>query len=658
MTLEELRTLLGRWDDDAWIALASKGLLRRARKDLATLEPTAREEGDRVAVDLGGHVVRFGAEGPATASCTCASAAVCHHVVAAGLWLAAGPQEDDGPAPDPHDELMSLDAAALRAYAGLAAYRWAFQVVADLDEEAVAVERAAQVRIAIPSPRVTFRYAGGGLAALLPDVRLTQVEKYRVAAVLAYQRAFGRAPDPPPGRARSGTPADSERAELRRRLRSAVTGLLLDTARVGASHLSAAFHERYETVAVWAQGAEYHRLARLLRGLADQVELLLERNARADEHALLDGCATALALTTALERSAGAGAEPPRLVGRARTTYDQAPTLELIGLGGMPWRSGTGYHGLTCLFWWPAEQRFLSWTDARPVGVPGFEPRHRWSQDGPWEGLASPSETPGRSVRLRNARMTPAGRISGTESTLAAVGAASAELLAGLPVITSWSDLAASGSAARSLIDEPDPLADWTLLAPRSWGPPAYDAARQTLVVPLRDDEDAVLLLELRWSALAAPAVRRLESLASSELPPGARLVARLARRRGVRVGEPLSLVLDDGRVEALHFGADDGADSAASDAGDGREGEEDGALEPDLPAPLRDLRAWTLRQLERGTGSVQPSSLLEQLDARHRLLRDVGLSVFPAVGADGRDPAEALLRSHYLACQVAALVG
>jgi hypothetical protein len=655
--LEELRAMIGRWDDDAWVALANRGLLRRARKDLETSTPelvTSDEDG--VEVRVGDHRVRFGPEGPATAHCSCPAATVCQHVVAAGLWLAAASPAVDPLAPpaDLHAELMGLDAAALRAHAGLAGLRWATQLVLDLDADVVRVESAQRVVIALPSPRVTFRYAGGGLAGLVADVRLAQLEKHQVAAVLAYQLVHGRAPSPVAQRASAGRRVtDHTTTDSRRRLRGAVERLLEDTARLGAAHLSAGVHQRYETLAVWAQGAEYHRLALLLRRLADQVELLLERNARADEHALVDGCAVALALVVALDAAAQRGPEPARLVGRSRTSYDLVPSLDLVGLGGLAWRSGSGYHGLTCLFWWAEEERFLSWTDARPVDLLGFDPRDRWRQAGPWTGLASPAASAGAGVRLLQARLSPAGRLSGVESTHAILTPSPQPALLDLPAVEAWVDLERRARAGRGLLDEPDPLRDWVVLAPAEFGPATWDAGRQAVVRWVRDAAGDGLPLELRWSSATAHAVQRVEGLTAGELPPGTRVVARVFSRDGGLRAEPLSLLRGDQHLDALHFdeGAaaapPRGAPPATSAAGD------DGPPAV-LPAPLADLRAWTLGQLERGTGAAASALLVETLDRRHRDLRGAGFSIFPAV-VPGTDPATALLRSHFVAQQVAA---
>ena len=130
MSAATVAAVLARWDDDAWVALANRGLLRRARKDLETLEVRLLgENDDAVEVGVGDRVVRMGGAGPAEAVCSCPSVVVCQHVVTAGLWLAATAEASVSGGSHSEDtehaagagtstaglqaDLMGLDAAAL-----------------------------------------------------------------------------------------------------------------------------------------------------------------------------------------------------------------------------------------------------------------------------------------------------------------------------------------------------------------------------------------------------------------------------------------------------------------------------------------------------------------------------------------------------------------
>ncbi|TXI51612.1 MAG: hypothetical protein E6Q50_00545 [Lysobacter sp.] len=743
--LDDLRAQLARYDDDALTALGNRGLLRRAYKDLETqtAEIDAAADAEAVAVRVSGHVVRFDARGPAQAQCGCPAAGVCQHILAAAIALqrsaASGtesvadtstadvdatrrdaaavatsdPNLDPNldPSPNPsvdadaavdahgawlaplHAALLAFDAAALRKHAGKAGYRWAWQYVQDLDpERGVAIGGDKHVRMAFAHPRIGFRYMGGGLDALIADAQPAQIEKYRVAAVLAYRRAYGatiEAPEPT-GRARAAAldlgmdhalPEGGEavREEARARLRERTKRLLLECVELGLSHLSPAIEQRFSTLAVWAQGAEYYRLALALRRLADHVEWLNARAGGADEHRLCDEIAFVYGLIAALDTAAARGAAPAHLLGRARNRYDAAARLELLGLGAHPWRSASGYVGLTMLFWSPSEQAFYSCTDARPEQQRGFDPIARYRAPGPWAGLGAPQQATGRRIVLDGAQLSAQGRLSGSDATVATVQALApdASFLAQLLVCAQWSDAAqARAERKRSLLAEPQPMRDWMVLRPARFGEPRFDAARQTLVWPLFDEAGERLDLELPYSAYTEHAIGRIETAANAGVPPGTCVVARM-RDDGDAVAEPLSLIAPDAAtarsperspVDALYFDPAPAAQSGLAGALEGawkrlrRVGARTDApvapatMASEIPAPLRELRHALLAQAERGIGPTVGAALTRTLEARLRRLRDAGFHGFPPTLAADAPLPEHLLRLHYLQLQYARL--
>ncbi len=90
-TSSALLAALAAFDDGALETLASKGLLRRARRDVedGKVVVEARAE-DSATVRADGEAVAIGPAGPAAASCTCPAAGVCRHRLAAVLALRAG----------------------------------------------------------------------------------------------------------------------------------------------------------------------------------------------------------------------------------------------------------------------------------------------------------------------------------------------------------------------------------------------------------------------------------------------------------------------------------------------------------------------------------------------------------------------------------------
>lgn len=689
--LDQLGALLARFDDDSYVALANRGLVRRARKDLEQQKVDILEQGAaQVVVGFGAQRIRFDHRGPAHAQCDCPASGICQHILAAAMGLQQALQASASPAGQAEEAaadplaplqaaLLAMSSAELARHAGKAGYRWAWQYVQDLGpEHALEVSGSQHLVLALQRPRLTLRYMGGGLDALIADAELAQIEKYRVAAVLAFQRAHGRELTPPEPTARQRTQAldlgmdhaqaesrDTSLDESRARLRASLRKILAESVQLGLAHLSQGIQERYSTLAVWAQGAEYPRLALLTRRIADHVELLLERAGGADESRLLDEISIAHALVCALEVAAARGAAPKHLVGRARSRYEASASLELFGLGAQAWRSPAGYVGLTMIFWSPAEQAFLSCTDARPQTQRGFNPVARYKAAGPWTGLGAPAQTTGSRVMLQGAQINDAGRLSASDGATATVMTLDvATLVQQLKPWESWAALlSARGEQRASLLAEPDPMKDWVALRPAKFGEARFDDVRQTLVWPLTDGKGHTLAAEVPFDEYSRHAIGRVERLGPSELVPGTLVIARLrASAQGGMVAEPLSLVRADAKghgVDALHFddAPQQGMASALLDRLRRLVPSRDVPMREAgylwvAPDALRELRHDLQRQAERGMAPAYAEKALAELMQHADRLADAGLTTFRAALDRSGGPGERLLRANYLCLQ------
>lgn len=670
----ELAARLARYDEEALAALASRGLLRRAAKDLERAAPEV--EGDStVALDLvfSGHRIRFDAGGPAAARCSCPASGTCQHILAAMLWLqrqtpaAASAEGADAPEVATldalHEQLLGWDTELLVRHAGRAGYRWALQLVADLDlERDLQIGGDRHLVIGFRQPRISFRYMGGAIDDMVADRAPPQAAKYRVAAVLAYRSAQGRPIDPlDAGTAPRRLSAQAEATDAsRRRLRAGTRTLLLECVQLGLSHLSPAMRDRCATLAVWAQGTACHRLAGMLRRIADHVGLLLERSGMADEHRLLEEITLAYALVSALESGAQRGGAPAHLLGRARSRYDDAASLELFGLGALPWRSAAGYTGLTMLFWSPADGDFLACTDARPGFLRGFNPMLRYRAAGPWPGLGSPAHATGRRLRLQSPSISGDGRLSTSGRTHALVeeDRDTEALYRSLQPWDDWDALRRSREGtSRSLLSPLGQAPGWVALRPARTGAASFDAVAQVLRWPLFDGAGRKLEAVVPYSEFHQTVIHRLERDGGSCLEGGALLVARLLDRGAALAVEPLSIVRgaprDAAAVDALYF---DGAPSMPP-AGAGPAGAIS-AAGPPAPAQRRvtildEVHAWLLAQAERGVAGHRAGPATVELQALTARARDAGFACFPADAGDTRI-AEHLLRAQYLCMQYA----
>ncbi|HKS54612.1 MAG TPA: SWIM zinc finger family protein [Steroidobacteraceae bacterium] len=656
--LTDLRRQLARLDDEGLTALASAGLLRRARKDLETQQPEVVSADDSVKVRLAQHEVTLDARGPTHARCTCPSKTTCQHVLAACLFLKSLPDEAGAPeaavdAPDQlvlHNALLAITLTSLVRFAGKPAIREALAAVESDEPAQLSFDRALVIRLARPG--IEFRYVGGGPESLITDFRGRSGKKLAAQAILSVQRAHGMQHTLPGEAQVAGEDHPEEVQELRTAVLRKVARLLRECVDVGLAHISDTLLERLAALATVAEGARLHRLSLTLNRLADQVDLILERHARADPAAFLAELASTFALTQALRDPASW--QRVELVGEARSSYEEQATLDLYCAGAYSWQTGSGYWGLTVLLWSAALRRWFTHSDSRPLGTLGFSPGEAYRTGGPWRGCASPAAIMGQRVVLDKASANRAGRLSGSTSTAAEVMATTVPDFAGA-TFTSW---AALREHARTTIEgiglaESNPAAEFVVLCPRRFFAHGFAGTSQTLVWPIEDENGEQLQLRLEYSDISAAAVERLDAL---EPESGMRVIAQLNWSSGTLTARPLTLLRTAGERVVDNIFLD-----AAPALGAGRVllGKLRAAL-ASLPsgggtqAPvhpmhgtgrmLNELNALLLSIAERGATSH--TGLAETFATTVRKLHDSGLTLIdPASSLD----AAAVLRARYL---------
>ncbi|GAB4196284.1 MAG: hypothetical protein OHK0022_13680 [Roseiflexaceae bacterium] len=524
------RTVYQALDDETLAALSSKGLVRRAQKDLERAAPVLREQhASAVVLDFAaeGCLVTLPASGPQAARCTCPADGICRHILAGALFLReraeAENQEPEAESQEPRTKnqepetasqehetpnsklktqnsklttaLLALDEVALIGWAGRAIYR---QALDDLmgDPEFEVEETPQRIVMRFPQQNITVRWVeGAGPSGSICTCRRPEACRHRVAAALLYQARHGQ---PMPSLEQAALAATAGAPRSRAEVLETLAETLAELVVAGFVRLAEANEERLRTLAISAHGVDLPRLERELRALADQVGWYVRRDVRASAGALLVAAATTAALARALGQAGPAA--PAALVGEHRSRYYEAGTLELAGLGAQQWHTRSGYAGLTVFFWDVAARRWATWSDSRPDFHDGvrFDPAQRYHQAGIWEGTAPPEQLCRRLLLVSQARRNREGRLSSAGSTRMLLLGDSDPATLDLSGISfdSWADLARHAAAAHSFglaeVRQTDRL---VLIRPVGWGAPHYDQLRQALVRPVYDNPGRALAL-------------------------------------------------------------------------------------------------------------------------------------------------------------------
>lgn len=571
--LTRLRAVLRTLDDEALAALANKGLLRRARKDLESQRPTLLSVDASVArVKLSDAMVEV-PESPARSRCDCPASGVCRHVLAALVFLRDDPEverlaadsvggeapsdSDDGDAPSaapqasapsPDEILGKATDEDLRRWAGRATFKKALAWLAGNPD--VEIESQGALVVRFPTRNITCRWIpADGLLGLVCSCQAETACEHVVATVLAFQTRLGvrsRTIEAPALEESSGAP------RTRGEVLASVLALVGELTSLGLSRLSMAVERRLTTLAVSAHGVDLPRLERSLATLARATSLVVRRDAQSSTADVLLQSARVVALATALRDR-----PLPHLVGQHRAKYQSVGQLTFVGVGAEWWRSKGGQHGVTVYFWNEASRGWATWSDSRPVAAPGFDPVRRFHGEGPWLGCESPREASGSVVRLTGAYMSDGGRLSARAGTLAYMLGATptGRWRDTIPAAVSrWSDLVPR--IRRQFgggLTLPPENGELVALLPTAWGPSEYDATRQQWRRLVVDEAGRVLPLWLPFTPEHAASIDYLERrqfVGTCGVFGALRIVG------GQVVVQPISLLTDE-RIVSLNLDDD-----------------------------------------------------------------------------------------------------
>jgi len=528
---------------EALEALANKGLLRRAQKDHERGEAgafTMSEAG--LTGTVSGQRVTLTEAGPAQATCTCPAPGVCQHILAACLGLMRPAGEAPTTAASAPAEWISLTHEDLITAFGLPAMRAAFELSQTYE---ATIEAAATLRVRFPALNTEIiALPGVGLSGIIvKGASEKRHPQLAAAALLVVRRGAGLSWEPPALKSETAGSAPLHRDEILH----AASGSLEEMVAAGLARLSPAIVDRLDALAVSAQTAELPRLRLLLRHLATQASDWLLRRPQADLGLLFSDMATAYALALA--------SQTPHLAGVSRENYHEVGSLDLVGVTAWPWRTASGYEGLTLLLWDRANTSWATWTEARPRAFQAdFSAVARFTQPGPWEGAASPAQLSTSRFRLLQARRNRWGRLSASAKTKALVqGPANVSDITA-EAHQDWSKLgAALGLASTIGLRERDPRSTYQIIAPASWERHPFDPVQQALTWRLWDAGGRAVLLRLAFDELSRPAIQLLEKLPDDQLKD-ARLLGRCALTHGRVEIQPVALMTGE-KILSLFLG-------------------------------------------------------------------------------------------------------
>lgn len=474
-----VRAALAVFDNDALVALANKGLLRRAQKLFeAGRFSDVVDAAQTINLVVDGQDVTLTADGPRKAVCACPASGICQHILAAVLYL-RDPADGTAAQPNPLEDVLALDANVLRKWAGLPALRAALELVGEVKPTASAGTLTMTLQ---DQPEVRW-LTGQGLDGAVCKTSTAKRKPIIAAAILSVWKTNGVDNsfliEPIAKSIKQTITADTNFLhEIRKALENAASTALSSSPEV--------LEERLFALSVSGRAEGLPRLSASLRRLSRLIRQARRHHVDLDEEDLLLSIAETYAVTRALI------ADPSNtmLHGQVRRGYVDAGSCELIGFGADMWTTQSGARGVTGHFFDPAASAWRTVSLARTGnGDTHFDPARAYASKLLWQTGTLSTLSKAR-VNLTNARRAGA-RLSASEQT---TGSRLDEeydvdaLPGGPPAFSDWADLHAHLRVRDGLtLSEGFPDREPVILSAAAFEAPYFDDFGQEAVWPLAD---------------------------------------------------------------------------------------------------------------------------------------------------------------------------
>lgn len=535
--MRDFKQILAETDEEYLIGLSNKGIVKRAHKDMETVEAKVCSIADEAKVMVGTETVTI-CNPLGESKCTCPSRSICRHVVQALLVLKKELEEEAegiegvkppaGSAKEAGSEASAAGNEALwqeigsfpiqraRRVMGSRYFRqFAEQVQAGIRPE---IRETSVITVPLPGQEFTVR-----LLSPLDYASCTCHKKelcaHKAAAVLWCQYQAGIL------KAQELMEEVQQQPEWDLTLVKEAAGqmkrfleVLFDT---GLARAAPDVMQDMERMAIISHNAGLARFESSFRALGKTCSGYFKRSASFRIQEWLRQLTELYGMVcSVLEEQEEE--EIAAYAGNFRGRYRVAGELALTGIVLESFESRSGYAGETVYFLEEKEQKWYTYTSARPVF---YEGRRRFQGNGrsqaPWELPLTLEELASVRICLKKARVDERGRLSASgESRAEAAGARkfSQELLA------SWyyddfftlftrrirrQDFEEETGEVQDGLTEKRP--ELVFVAPADLGETGFSDIRQMFTLPLLDRAGRELMVEVAYSKRESNTIRYLE---------------------------------------------------------------------------------------------------------------------------------------------------
>ncbi|MCL2572038.1 MAG: SWIM zinc finger family protein [Defluviitaleaceae bacterium] len=479
--MSTLIQLLPAIDENYLIGIANKGLVNRANKELESTDINISLTDSVIEAVFGDGTTVSIKDTPTNHTCTCTSRTICKHVIMALLKateiLKGLPQKTTQSAPS-YNYLQDHTQESLIKDHGKKTYDNALHSAQTTHP--YSIEEAPKLTITLLEGAITVTFLpGSNLAEALCSCKAKNCH-HRVEALFHYIKyKTGELNFSP-----SQTDTTVDLSIIPHAL-----ALVEDIYRIGLFRLPPEYSTKCAQYATLCHGAGFQTLERLFENSGNQLDLYEKKNAAFNINTLIHHLGRIYQICSAQNASA--------LAGQFKRQYLSLPTIRVLGLGAYPWHTGSGFCGVTAVFYSPELKRHLTFAISRPVDNKKQALKNInqfWQDKSVWGLHMSLDEISKGELSLNGAKISDNGRLSSSESTKGNLISAHTDI----------SELAIDDfSQIKGLFNhEDDYRGVYAILKPVRIEEGKFDRITQEYKLPIYDKNDKCLFLTIPYSTI------------------------------------------------------------------------------------------------------------------------------------------------------------
>lgn len=557
-------------NEDFLVTLANKGLYKRAVKDYEAVQHwNLDDDGDQLMISWEEVKVTLRAN-VAQSVCSCPSKTVCKHVIMAiqyaanyagkdrereGAAEAADPIEDpvtmaSSQPDDNYAQLRQIDFNTLRKQTSKKMYEEALQLVLEgwVAEFTEGDMLAAFIRtdgITVYFPKVN------SIDHAICKCGVQGICAHKLVAILSYAQHEGLL-NKEHTEENDFQFLDEEKIALLETVHSAI----VDVFERGVMSCGEQDIEMFTQFAVKLESVEIRNLARMFRSLSVDVEHMLTKHAAFNQLTVMSTLSRLSNTVRLILKHKQNLTMLPLLIEGHRSSYYTIPRATLIGLGAYPWKTRSGYAGVTVLLYHMEKNEVCTYTVTMAdyyEKTKDFANKYHiealMKSNDHWSNLMSLNTLSGNCMKVSRVKMNKQQRVSSSKQTTAEVfDLTKIHHIQDLPIVRH--DLEELEHDYQSIEYDyfHQQLQDKIVIIPfKQIINLHFDRTNQILTFELVNDKEQSVIAGMAYSELNETAIRYFERIANKNLAYNGYMVCRIYRTSQEFALTPISLIRDAG---------------------------------------------------------------------------------------------------------------